>query len=151
MKITLSMKLSGICGSGIFILTAIPGYFQLIRPTDFTALASEPVSGITLLENLIFSLGGACVGGILGFFMGKIMESPQGTPKTTSEGGLKASKGAKPIAGDAITGDETFLSDLEGYTPTLTDGENETAEAGDNTEPGEAVVLTEYAEEPSQT
>lgn len=76
----LPIQMAGLCASGAFIVTALPGFFQQVRPTSFATIGTEIISGANLLETLAFSLAGTVVAGLIGFQIGQIMATPQKTP-----------------------------------------------------------------------
>jgi hypothetical protein len=108
----LSIKLAGLFGSGVFVLTAVPGFFQQVKPSDINAMMSDAPQGMNILESLGFSLLGAVVAGVIGYIMGDILSSPRGNAGSRKRPGLKSS-GSKNKPGRLVTGNETFLDDLE--------------------------------------
>ena len=72
----LSVRLAGLFATSVFLLTAMPGFFKQIQPYDVGQMATEPISGIAMLETLILSVGGAIGAGIIGYTMGDILTHP---------------------------------------------------------------------------
>jgi hypothetical protein len=107
----LSIKLAGLCGSGVFILTALPGFYQQIKPASVDAMIFEMVPGMEILEILGISLLGALVAGGIGYKIGEILSNPAGNTRKHRGRALKPQKQheLRPV-----TGEETYLDDLEG-------------------------------------
>src|ERR1044072_4571855 len=106
----LSVKLAGLFGSGVFIITALPGFYQHVKPASMQSMVNDVIQGMDILETLGISLGGAILAGAIGYLIGDILSKPQGkpqhgTPKSASERG-------RPKSSPAVTGEETFLDDL---------------------------------------
>lgn len=78
----LPVKAAGLCGSMTFLITAMPGFYQQIRPTDFSLMATHSFSGMAVIETLILSLLGSIVAGAIGYKIGEILAKPQGIPKS---------------------------------------------------------------------
>lgn len=81
----LPMKVAGICWSLTFLVTAIPGFYQQTRPTDFAAMSSQSFSGMAIFETLLVSLIGSLAAGMIGYIIGDILSNPQGKPKLAKE------------------------------------------------------------------
>lgn len=92
----LPVKAAGLCGSMTFLITAMPGFYQQIRPTDFSAMATNSFSGMAVIETLIMSLLGSIIAGSIGYKIGEILAKPQGAPKSQ-----KKEAGKKPA--DSVT------------------------------------------------
>jgi len=111
----LSVKLAGLLGSGVFILTALPGFYQQVRPVSFTSMLTEAVQSVSILEKLGFSLGGALVAGWIGYTIGDILSKPKGgmaRPRTAAPELRTGGRSDRPV-----TGEETFLDDLSSEAP----------------------------------
>jgi hypothetical protein len=120
----LPVQLAGLFASGAFIVTALPSFFQQVLPSQLSMSTSsnmELISGVSLAETLLFSLGGTVVAGIIGFMIGNILSKPSGKPKKAKSQplGKKSAKFAKNVP---VTGDETFLRDVETGTSTPNHG-----------------------------
>lgn len=72
----LSVRLAGLFGTSVFLLTAMPGFFKQIQPYDVAQMATDTISGVGLLETMALSLGGAIGAGIIGYTMGDILTHP---------------------------------------------------------------------------
>jgi len=72
----LSVRLAGLFATTVFLLTAMPGFFKQIQPYDIGQMANETISGVSLLETLMLSVGGAVAAGIIGYIMGDILTHP---------------------------------------------------------------------------
>jgi hypothetical protein len=81
----LPMKVAGICWSLTFLVTAIPGFYQQTRPTDFTTMSSQSFSGMAIFETLLVSMIGSLAAGMIGYIIGDILSNPQGKPKAAKE------------------------------------------------------------------
>lgn len=77
----LSVRLAGLCGSGAFLLSALPGFYQQAKPTDIAQMATDVIPGVNIIETLLLSLGGAIVAGFIGYLIGDILSNPKGHPK----------------------------------------------------------------------
>ncbi len=107
----LAIKTAGLCASGAFIITALPGFYQQVKPVSAASMMTASVEGIGLLETLGFSLLGALVAGFLGYMLGEVLAKPQ--RKAAKKPARTSSRQAavKPVK--PVTGEETFLSDVE--------------------------------------
>lgn len=98
----LSTQLCGLCAAGTFLVLALPGLYQQIKPVHFQAMAVQPLSGMAMLESLLLSLGGATVAGALGYLMGVILSTPQGgksktpAPPAAKAGSITSAPGDPP-------------------------------------------------------
>jgi hypothetical protein len=72
----LSLRLAGLCASATFILAGFPGLFQRLSPLNPDAL--DTLSGMDLLEPLLFSVAGMVLAGLIGFQIGNILSHPAG-------------------------------------------------------------------------
>lgn len=113
----LSVKLAGLFGSGVFIITAIPGFFQHIRPTSLSGMANEAVQGMAIMETLFFALLGTGIAAVIGYIIGDILSKPMGNPAPRHQNTRHLQAGSSQTAhsadGPALTGEETFLDDLD--------------------------------------
>ncbi len=94
----LTTKITGLCACSAVILTIYTGVFNGMAPLEIISLA----------------IPGAALASFFGYQIGDILSKPKGNPHKRSR--KKAEKKqstpqAEPIA--PITGNETFLSDLE--------------------------------------
>ena len=74
----LSIRIAGICASGTFLVTGLPGFYQHTKPTNIAQMATEAVPGMTILETMLISLGGALAAAFIGYIIGDILEQPKG-------------------------------------------------------------------------
>jgi hypothetical protein len=91
----LSVRLAGLCGSAAFIITALPGFYQQAKPTDFAQMATDILPGINIIENMLMSLGGALGAGFIGYSIGDILSNPKGKKKgkmPKSQKGMESSE-----------------------------------------------------------
>jgi hypothetical protein len=72
----LAMRLAGLFATFVFLLTAMPGFFKQIQPQDMAQMANDTFSGVSLLETLMLSVGGAVAAGVIGYIMGDILTHP---------------------------------------------------------------------------
>lgn len=79
----LSVRLAGICGTSVFLLTSMPGFYKQIQPQDFAQMATGTISGTSLLETMVLSLGGAIAAGFIGYIIGDILSHPDAKRKKT--------------------------------------------------------------------
>jgi hypothetical protein len=79
----LSVRLAGMCGTSVFLLTAMPSFYKQIQPQDFAQMATGTISGTALLETMILSLGGAIAAGFIGYTIGDILSHPDPKRKKT--------------------------------------------------------------------
>jgi hypothetical protein len=86
----LSIRIAGICASGTFILTALPGFYQHTKPTSIMHMANETLAGMTILETLMISMGGAFAAAFIGYVMGDILSNPKGGPKKKKKSSVAA-------------------------------------------------------------
>jgi hypothetical protein len=77
----LSIQIAGLCASGAFLCTALPGFYQQTKPVSIANMAQEAVPGMTILENVALSLAGALLAGFLGYVIGDILSNPKGNSK----------------------------------------------------------------------
>ncbi len=77
----LSVRMAGLCGTSVFLVTALPGFYRQIQPQDFTQMASDTFSGMAMLETLLLSLSGAIAAGFIGYIIGDIWAKPTGKRK----------------------------------------------------------------------
>lgn len=89
----LPLKVAGLCWSLTFLVTAMPGFYQQIKPTDFTSISADTFSGMNILEKLALSLAGSMMAGTIGYIIGDILSKPQGLTKAERE--AKNKKAAK--------------------------------------------------------
>jgi len=132
----LSMRLAGIFGTAVFLLTAMPGFYKQIEPHDFSQMATDTISGMSMLETLLISLGGGIGAGFVGYMIGDILSHPQGKrkKKAPAKKPQNQTQPTEPVAlmpepsGLDIQLDDTALSqDLPGQT--VTSGEPSTGES----------------------
>lgn len=90
----LSVRLAGLCGSGAFILSALPGFYQQAKPTDFEQMATVVLPGMSIIETMLISLGGSVVAGFIGYLIGDILSNPKGNPKKKKQ----AKATARPLS-----------------------------------------------------
>lgn len=110
----LAVKWAGLCASGTFVLCAIPGFYQQIKPVSPEELLAGVAQGMDVLEVLGVSLGGALLVGLIGYVIGDILSKPQGKPKRLES---RASSAPSKVKEPSVTGDETFLDDLDAPAP----------------------------------
>jgi hypothetical protein len=79
----LSLRLAGIFGTFVFLLTSLPGFYRQIQPHDFSQMATDSFSGMSMLETIFLSLGGAMAAGFIGYTIGDILSKPNGKRKKT--------------------------------------------------------------------
>lgn len=72
----LSKRLAGIFATAVFIVTALPGFFRQVQPHDLTQMATDTFSGVSLMETLLVSVGGAVAAAIIGYMIGDILTHP---------------------------------------------------------------------------
>jgi hypothetical protein len=72
----LAMRLAGLFATFVFLLTAMPGFFKQVQPHDIAQMANDTFSGISLMETLMLSVGGAVAAGVIGYIMGDILTHP---------------------------------------------------------------------------
>ncbi|HEY9686310.1 MAG TPA: hypothetical protein V6C52_04975 [Coleofasciculaceae cyanobacterium] len=106
----LSIKLAGLFGSGVFICTALPGFYQQIKPASVESMIYDMVPGMEILETLGVSLLGALVAGGIGYKIGDILSNPAGNYQKQRG---RAQKQPKQHELRPVTGEETYLDDLE--------------------------------------
>ena len=97
----LTTKITGLCACVAVILTTYTGIFNNMAPLEILSLA----------------IPGAALAGFFGFQIGEILSKPKGTLHKRSRKKpekKQTTSTVEPMA--SITGNETFLSDLE--TPT---------------------------------
>ena len=102
----LSVRLAWLCGTGVSALLTCTQVFRqvnLVNVLQGNQIAMEPVSA------LLLSLGGGAVGAALGYMMGDILAMPKGC----SNGSKKGKKQQGRHLQKAVTGQETFLDDLQ--------------------------------------
>lgn len=92
----LSVRMAGICGSGAFILAALPGFYQQAKPVDISQMATGVLPGMNIIETLLISLGGSIVAGFIGYLIGDILANPKGPPKKKKQPKAKAK--ARPFS-----------------------------------------------------
>lgn len=80
----LNTKVAGICASLTFLITAIPGFYQQARPTDFNFISVDSFSGMAVVETLVISLLGSLAAGMIGYLIGDILSHPQKPHKATA-------------------------------------------------------------------
>ncbi len=80
----LNTKVGGICASLTFLITALPGFYQQARPTDFNFISSDSFSGMAVVETLAISLLGALAAGMIGYIIGDILSNPQKAAKPSA-------------------------------------------------------------------
>jgi hypothetical protein len=106
----LSFKLGGLCGSGAFLVTATPVFFQYVLPLSFLPDVTDTLHSLDVFESLGISLLGSVLIGAIGYIIGDILSNPNGEPhKPTTASPAKPNKAEKP--GPPVTGDEIFLND----------------------------------------
>ncbi len=109
----LAVKFAGLLGSGVFLLTALPGFYQNVKPVSMDAMIYESVPGISILESLGMSLAGAVVAGIIGYMIGDILSKPKGKPKRSRSAKSSSRSGGGQVKPSApVTGNEVFLDDV---------------------------------------
>ncbi len=81
----LSVRISGLCASAAFIVTALPGFYQQAKPTDLAQIATDILPGMNIIEKILISLGGAVCAGVIGYVIGDILSNPQGKKKKRKE------------------------------------------------------------------
>lgn len=121
----LPLKLAGLFGSGVFILTAIPGFYQQVKPASLNAMMTDAIQGMAILEKLGISLLGALVAGVLGFVIGDIFSKPRGKVKKPKPKPAKSnipSRFLEEPKSAPVTGEETFLQDMDA-APGIPSGE----------------------------
>lgn len=73
----LSIRLAGLFATAVFIVTALPGFFKQVQPHDLTQMATDTISGVSLMETLLISVGGAVAAAIIGYMIGEILTHPE--------------------------------------------------------------------------
>lgn len=73
----LSVRIAGVCASGFFMLTALPGFYHQIGGGGLSP-SSAPISGVSLMETLLLSLAGSVIAGVIGYKIGEILSHPKG-------------------------------------------------------------------------
>lgn len=108
----LAVKSAWMCASAVFLITAMPAFFEQIAPLG--VVSTVPVGnfqGMTLIETTIFSLMGSLMAGAIGYIIGDILANPQGPPPGT-DNKKNASNQSEDLSTFAEAGNETFLDDL---------------------------------------
>lgn len=82
----LPLKVAGLCWSVTFLVTALPGFYQRTRPTDFASISTESFSGMEIVETLSISLIGSLAAAMIGYMIGDILARPQGMGKGVKKG-----------------------------------------------------------------
>lgn len=77
----LSMRLAGVFGTSVFLLTGFPGFYRQIQPHNFAQMATDTFSGMSMLETVFLSLSGAIAAGLIGYTIGDILSKPEGRRK----------------------------------------------------------------------
>ncbi len=137
MAIKLSYKLAGIFATGSFILVGLTTYADSVEPSKLImAFVSSIQYLINYFSGTVESTGmnhldtslnnpmrvlqwgapGAFVGGVIGYYIGDIFSNPKGSQEQRKN--AETSKEPIPYAsseleGEALTGNETFLDDIE--------------------------------------
>ena len=85
----LAVRMAGLCGTSVFLFTAMPGFYRQIQPQNFAQMATDTFSGMSMLETIFLSLSGAIAAGFIGYIIGDIWAKPTGKRKKKAP--LKAS------------------------------------------------------------
>ena len=110
----LAVKTGWLCGTGGFLLLTYTSVFRqidLIEVIKGSQMTMEPIT------ELSFAILGGAAGGMLGFLIGDILAKPKGKQpgKKGRKGGpsAKDASGAEGSSTGPVSGDETFLDDLD--------------------------------------
>ncbi|MEM0950632.1 MAG: hypothetical protein AAGI66_00635 [Cyanobacteria bacterium P01_H01_bin.74] len=94
------IRTAGICGSVVFIITALPGFYRQSGLSNWDLMGSASFSGFELLISMGFSLLGALVAGVIGYFIGNIWNNPQGNKRRRRKTKpVKTKRASESIAG----------------------------------------------------
>jgi hypothetical protein len=126
----LAMRLAGLFGTAVFLLTAMPGFYRQIEPHDFSQMATDTISGMSMLETLLISLGGSVAAGFVGYMIGDILSHPQGKrkKKTPPKNTQSQTQPAEPVA---------LMPEVSGLDIQLDDSALSPASPGQSVTPGE--------------
>jgi len=117
--VKLSLKLAGITGTGAFLLVSLMTY---VGSMDVLGLLSghpqqlDAVMDLSLakpLKVLTLALPSVFIAGFLGYFLGNVLSHPKGPIKKPTKPEAPKSPLDDLLAQEGLTGEETFLEDLE--------------------------------------
>ncbi len=137
MSIKLSYKLAGVFATGAFVLVGLTTYAGSMDPVKLIMALISSIqylidyfsgnvesTGVSHLDTSLsnpmkviqWGAPGALVGGVIGYYIGDIFSNPKGGEKKRVDSSLTSSPYndiEMEAEGEALTGNETFLDDVE--------------------------------------
>jgi|GEM_PF-4326281 len=109
----LSIRLAGLFATAVFIVTALPGFFKQVQPHHLTQMATDTISGVSLMETLLISVGGAVAAALIGYMIGEILTHP--APRRKKK--IYVKKQVKEFDPSTVTSPTTPLLEYEPSPP----------------------------------
>jgi hypothetical protein len=111
----LPQKLAGVFATGTFLLVSLTVYISAMNPGNLMDGVDTALS--TPLKILTLALPSALVAGILGFILGSTWSNPKGPAPGSRKKTAGSASSSHRGTGPGLTGNETFLDDIDGVLP----------------------------------
>ncbi len=120
----LSKKLAGVFATGAFIIMGLTIFIGNTDPLTFLMALAKGQIAVAVdttmdrpMKVFTIAVPSAILAGLIGYFIGEVMANPAG-PKP-SRSGNRPAQNARTVQGSGMTGDETFIDDIEGMPDDL--------------------------------